>query len=1032
MRRSLRYMDAVKVLAGGENQLIKLLDDASATMLLGAGVFDLFEAREQALRLLGKVLDRFGEKLRGIDRLTRTERIHAAHEVIRITAYFDALADALGEWRVRFSATEQAQLASEQAQLAAEAPADTGWRKLFQVLSETTRMPLFEFEDSGADFRSLSARVDPYLHTLGFWDSLDDTETDTLQKLILERVPIDATTRYHEYLRQLAVDCPEFEVWLNLEAHAATRERLTTGLAELEQLLAPLSSPLSAGPLESLNRAHRAALDKPIVLTDGPGPGSALTPPSLGEGYVSHRFRLAFAGLPIQDWDSPEVRDDLPGALASYLMSRHAPTVPLLVLGQPGSGKSVLTRVLAARLPAERFLPIRIELRHVNADADLQDHIESAIRDQTGERVQWAPFVKGRPDLLPVVILDGFDELLQATGVMQTDFLQRIERFQERELDQGRSVAVIVTTRTAVADRAVVPSGTPVIRLEPFDDEQIAAWVGIWNRKNGASLVERGVEPLSTTTIARYRELAEQPLLLLMLALYDAADNALAAIDPDLDQGSVYERLLKEFARREVMKDPGVTDVDQRVEAELLRLSVVSFAMFNRGAQWVDDESLTKDFQALGIWEGTHNDSTLRSTLSTGQKITGRFFFVHGAKTMRGERELQTYEFLHATFGEYLIARLVNRLLGELAAQRDALYNAVSYTANDGLLRALLSYDCLASRAPIMDFLTAMVDRWSAEKRASVTTVLLTLFHAAYDGRPANPMPDYQPGRMDLVKRYAIWRANLVLLAVTVGGCITYAQLFPGKRSAWAPEAHTWYGQLRSEGWIGLISRVRLTRTMKDDDRLIRLERPDIEPGPDRIGFEWTFTPTGIQDFAGLRISTDSKLAHASANLLTDHFRDLDTHSLLPLFHAASELSRSIVVTADNRVVSAGHVLLAALFAPFAKSPVPHEVTDLLAFTEAAAWDPGSEQGTFRYAAATLLVSAAEFGDLPADARGDLFDLIDSLPESRHRNVLLQRLSAAPLPPTTPTPPTPAASPTPEPSPATSSPETPATPPSAP
>ena len=126
-------MDAVKVLAGGENQLIKLLDDASATMLLGAGVFDLFEAREQALRLVGKVLDRFGERLRGVDRLTRSERIHAAHEVIRITAYFDALGEAMGEFQhtglLRFSA-------SKQASLAVGAEPDLGWRDLYQVLGE--------------------------------------------------------------------------------------------------------------------------------------------------------------------------------------------------------------------------------------------------------------------------------------------------------------------------------------------------------------------------------------------------------------------------------------------------------------------------------------------------------------------------------------------------------------------------------------------------------------------------------------------------------------------------------------------------------------------------------------------------------------------------------------------------------------------------------------------------------------------------------------------------------------------------------
>ena len=39
--------------------------------------------------------------------------------------------------------------------------------------------------------------------------------------------------------------------------------------------------------------------------------------------------------------------------------------------------------------------------------------------------------------------LDGFDELLQATGVSQSDYLDRVVRFQQREADQGRPVAVL-------------------------------------------------------------------------------------------------------------------------------------------------------------------------------------------------------------------------------------------------------------------------------------------------------------------------------------------------------------------------------------------------------------------------------------------------------------------------------------------------------------------------------------------------------------------------------------------------------------
>lgn len=62
---------------------------------------------------------------------------------------------------------------------------------------------------------------------------------------------------------------------------------------------------------------------------------------------------------------------------------------PLLLLGQPGSGKSVLSKILVARLPAARYLAIRVPLRQVPADADVQRQLETAYRDATGEDLSW-------------------------------------------------------------------------------------------------------------------------------------------------------------------------------------------------------------------------------------------------------------------------------------------------------------------------------------------------------------------------------------------------------------------------------------------------------------------------------------------------------------------------------------------------------------------------------------------------------------------------------------------------------------------
>jgi predicted kinase len=101
------------------------------------------------------------------------------------------------------------------------------------------------------------------------------------------------------------------------------------------------------------------------------------------------------------------------------LTSVEATTAPLVVLGQPGAGKSLLTKVLAARLPAADFLPVRVALREVPAEAEVQDQIDYAIRAATGERVEWPDLSRSAGGAMPVVLLDGFDELLQATGVSQ-------------------------------------------------------------------------------------------------------------------------------------------------------------------------------------------------------------------------------------------------------------------------------------------------------------------------------------------------------------------------------------------------------------------------------------------------------------------------------------------------------------------------------------------------------------------------------------------------------------------------------------
>ena len=335
-----------------------------------------------------------------------------------------------------------------------------------------------------------------FVRGLAVWERLSEsTRANRIGRL--RSVAPSAYRRYEDLISQLAADFPEVAAWARLQDAMNETHRAESKHAELRAALVGLEARISALSTNSprnelrqgLDRAYKAALGRPIVDASDVPVGLRIS--SLERGYISPAFKAASitaADNPSNDlwWAPKEVRDDLEQFLFAYVTSGEATSAPLLILGQPGSGKSVLTRIVSARLIAGDFLPIRVVLRDMPTVSDLQDLIETAMRNITGLRLNWVQVAGSSEGALPVVILDGFDELLQATGVSQSDFLIRVSNFQQREAEQGRPLAVVVTSRVSVADRARAPEGTVAIRLQPFDRERVEAWVERWNFENRA------------------------------------------------------------------------------------------------------------------------------------------------------------------------------------------------------------------------------------------------------------------------------------------------------------------------------------------------------------------------------------------------------------------------------------------------------------------------------------------------------------------------------------------------------------------
>jgi hypothetical protein len=907
MPKDLSYADAVKLLGGADSRAVKALDNLCGGLLLAtalggnAFVLNLFEAKGELARLSGELVKDLRDKVRGLSRFDRSERLSAAHKVIVVTGFFAAMSDV----QLPFSRHQLGLTASTQVAIATGEAVPSGRLRLLAEILNDSKVPGAPERLAGAGestmltdyYVSLGERLIRYVEGLAVWDSLGDDAKQAVRDTFRKKAPGFALVRYEELLRHLAVDLPEVGFWTSRLERAGLSDQvreLSVGLAGLGAVLDGVA--VGRAPDErrrALMNRYRKALQRPIMEAGDTPEG--LTIPSLAEAYVSPGFRAAAvspsATIDRESWwEECPVRDDLQEFLVGYLTSVRAVTSPLIVLGQPGSGKSVLTKILAARLPATDFLAVRVALRDVPADTDVQSQIENAIRAETGESLSWPTLARSTGDALAVVLLDGFDELLQATGIGQTDYLEQVARFQEREADQGRPVAVIVTSRTVVADRARIPAvGGVAIKLEPFDETRVRSWLGIWNASNAGYLRDQGSKQLSAEVVLRNSALSGQPLLLMLLALYDAAENALQQSDQGLDEAGLYERLVVDFVEREVRKSrPELAGDTLRsaVEAELLLLSVTAFSMFNRGRQWVTEGELTSDLAALPDMLDLPRPSTgFREPSTPAQTVVSRFFFIHQAQAIREGRRLTTCEFLHATFGEYLISRLIIRELVDLCAVTAVTTSRSRPPTNDEFLRALLSFAPLTIRTQVIDFLAAQVGRMPPDDAMRIRHLLLAAFQSALEPAMSRSHEDYRPMRLSAPGLHAAYSANLVLLIVLVGGPVTGSELFPGAPfsvRAWRQHALLWRAQFSGEGWRGLADRLYLKRFWAEDDRDIAVSASPW-PEPERLEGFWIFNKSqGEHRWLGWRTVRVDALRHESF-ITCDMAEDVAWHALEPI-----------------------------------------------------------------------------------------------------------------------------------------------------
>ncbi len=867
---SLTYYAALQILGKPKSRLVTLLDAVATAGLTAwaAGALatgrdagpplSVLEVKNEVVRYGHEIVRRVSEWRSGLARFDRSQRLAAAHAVLVVASYFEALESA----GLPVPVDRLALSGAEQAALAAGGDLPDGYVGLIELLLREPlpmpepHRPYADVQRQLADcYTRLSGRLLDFVSGLALWDELDDRARQQMKAAVSD-LPVKALDRYDDGYRNMAADNREFEVWAGL----AEVRALGNALARMSVLLTAMTArPPGHRPRSLLRRSYQAALSEPIIRSGEAPEGVVL--PSLGEAYVNPICRVAEIGpndTPAANewWDSRELVLDLEAFLAGYLISPRAVTTPLVVLGEPGSGKSKLTEVLAARLPEDDFMPVLVELRDVASESMVQEQIEQAIYRGPGEHVYWHDLVDAAGQALPVVLLDGFDELVQAAAVNRYDYLEQVRDFQLRQAQVGRPVAVVVTTRTVVADQARFPLGSLALQLQPFNEDQIRYWLKVWDRHNAAGLATRGLRSLPAEIALAHGELAKQPLLLLMLAIFDAADNGLQQAETPIGRAELYERLLTEFALREIGKSAhnrSLPAAGQRelAERELQRLAVVALAMFARGRQAATDAELNHDLPLL--FPEANDPSGPDANLTPAQRAVGRFFFVHKSAARSRDERARSYEFLHATFGEFLVARLAVSALRDLAARREVMRHGMTATGrlDDGFLYAALSFSCLAVRAPIIGFLRELLNRLSAAERARCREILPELITASLVAHPSRSFQEYEPIRHTVPRRLAAYSANLVIMLVLTAGEVSAGEFSGGTDTGknWAQYGHLWRSAFTNAEWGGLTDAIRAQVSRTDGSVDIKLRMEDGSSVSPTDSFVVTDRSTGLTHF---------------------------------------------------------------------------------------------------------------------------------------------------------------------------------------
>lgn len=468
---------------------------------------------------------------------------------------------------------------------------------------------------------------------------------------IVTKVDRQARKRLHHALSEDKPAARWLRDYLLLE-YQAVAPRIASDLAAVRKTLDSWTDPVSAGKERQAGawKRYREMLqglldDKETMYNEDFGVRKVFVVPHIA-------YHVVGACPPHGE---PHEVPDL-GSLLGALVSKRVSGEDLIILcGGPGSGKSTLCRALAGELAKnEAVHPVFLKLRRCKEGSDISTFLEDTLTKH-GVITRLAE-LQEVPNL--VLILDGFDELVMASR-------QRLRHFFNTLLDDLRTgplrtaKAIVSGRDTLFPNGEGLPRASHILALLPFDKRRVVRWGLKW--RNAHQDQEGGDfraevfydEKPAGGKVPALHHLVTWPLTLHLVARVHAAgrlDITKRGVE-HLQKAYLYRSILVETARRQQEKG-----IERRLDEKQLREFIRSLAweMYMRSTDSMDPEEV---IPLIRHFYPSATEADLQEIADMA--------VVNAPELQKGEDT--AFEFVHKSFGEYLVAECLARAMEEVA-----------------------------------------------------------------------------------------------------------------------------------------------------------------------------------------------------------------------------------------------------------------------------------------------------------------------------------------------------------------------------